>query len=65
MPDEGDQVADLRSPGRSGLGHETRTGARVNEITQLTPADFGIEEGFDYSRLNVVITKERLGRGSL
>lgn len=33
------------------------TGARVNEITQLTPADFGIEEGFDYIRLDATATK--------
>jgi integrase len=33
------------------------TGARVNEITQLTPRDFGIEEGFDYIRLDATATK--------
>ncbi|UPJ68602.1 DUF6538 domain-containing protein [Bradyrhizobium sp. 191] len=33
------------------------TGARVNEITQLTPLDFGIEEGFDYIRLDASATK--------
>jgi len=33
------------------------TGARVNEITQLTPLDFGIEEGFDYIRLDATATK--------
>ena len=35
------------------------TGARVNEITQLTPADFGIEEGFHYIRLDATATKTR------
>ena len=33
------------------------TGARVNEITQLTPADFEIEEGFHYIRLDATATK--------
>jgi len=35
------------------------TGARVNEITQLTPADFEIEEGFHYIRLDATATKTR------
>lgn len=33
------------------------TGARVNEITQLTPGDFGIEEGFNFIRLDATATK--------
>lgn len=33
------------------------SGARVDEITQLTPLDFGIEEGFHYIRLDATATK--------
>lgn len=33
------------------------TGARVNEVTQLKPVDFGVEEGFDIFRFDADATK--------